>query len=100
MNLDDLEKSIIDWAGSRGIFAGSTPNSQMLKTMEEVGETARAVLKKDLPEIKDGIGDIVVTLIIQAHFQGLSLRECVESAYNTISQRTGRMVNGSFVKDD
>ena len=48
MNLDDLEKSIIDWAGSRGIFAGSTPNSQMLKTMEEVGETARAVLKKDL----------------------------------------------------
>ena len=71
----------------------------MLKTMEEVGETARAVLKKDLPEIKDCIGDIVVTLIIQAHFQGLSLRECVESAYNTISQRTGRMVNGSFVKD-
>ena len=100
MNLDQLEPAIIQWAESRGIFSASTPHSQMLKTMEEVGETARAVLKKDLPEIKDGIGDIVVTLIIQAHFQGLSLRECVESAYNVISQRTGRMVNGSFVKDD
>lgn len=99
MNLDQLEPAIIQWAESRGIFSASTPHSQMLKTMEEVGETARAVLKKDMPEIKDGIGDIVVTLIIQAHFQGLSLRECVESAYNTISRRTGKMVNGSFVKD-
>ena len=54
MNLDQLEPAIIQWAESRGIFSASTPHSQMLKTMEEVGETARAVLKKDLPEIKDG----------------------------------------------
>ena len=45
------------------------------------------------------MGDIMVTLIIQAKMQGLSLEECLESAYNVITKRTGRMINGQFVKD-
>ena len=45
------------------------------------------------------MGDIMVTLIIQAKMQNISLEKCLESAYNVISQRTGRMVNGQFVKD-
>jgi hypothetical protein len=40
-----------------------------------------------------------VTLIIQAKMQGLDLNECLGSAYNVISKRTGKMVNGTFVKD-
>jgi hypothetical protein len=31
--------------------------------------------------------------------QGLSLTECLESAYNVIAKRTGKMVDGQFVKD-
>jgi len=27
------------------------------------------------------------------------LEECLESAYNVITKRTGRMINGQFVKD-
>ena len=41
----------------------------------------------------------MVTLIIQAKMQDLSLEECLESAYNVITKRTGRMINGQFVKD-
>ena len=53
----------------------------------------------DKAEIKDAIGDILVTIIIQAKMQNLDLIECVESAYNIISKRNGKMVNGTFVKD-
>lgn len=45
------------------------------------------------------IGDILVTIIIQAEMQGVSLTECLESAYNVIAKRTGVMVNGQFVKN-
>jgi hypothetical protein len=31
--------------------------------------------------------------------QNLKLEDCLESAYNVISKRTGKMVNGQFVKD-
>ena len=39
-------------------------NSQMLKLMEEVGETAKALAYNDADGLKDGIGDCVVVLII------------------------------------
>jgi hypothetical protein len=29
----------------------------------------------------------------------MSIEECVESAYDVISKRTGKMKNGTFVKD-
>jgi hypothetical protein len=32
--------------------------------------------------------------------QGLTLEECLESAYNVISKRTGKMIDGQFVKDN
>jgi DNA-binding protein len=41
----------------------------------------------------------MVTLIIQAKMQNVSLEYCLKSAYNVISKRTGKMVNGQFVKD-
>jgi len=41
-----------------------------------------------------------VTLTIQANLWGLSLTECLEEAYNKINVRTGRMVDGVFVKDE
>jgi hypothetical protein len=37
---------------------------------------------------------------MQTQAWGLTMDECVESAYNTIAARTGRMVDGMFVKDE
>jgi NTP pyrophosphatase (non-canonical NTP hydrolase) len=51
-------------------------------------------------EIIDSLGDILVTIIIQAEMQGLKLEDCLESAYNVISKRTGSMINGQFVKNE
>ena len=50
-------------------------------------------------EVKDGIGDTMVTLILLANMYGWTLEECLQVAYDVISKRTGKMVNGTFVKD-
>ena len=90
---------IRDWAEDKGIYDRGDPKTQYIKLMEEAGETGRAILKEDLPEIKDGIGDMVVVLTNLAELCGLTIEECVESAYDVISKRTGKMKNGTFVKD-
>ena len=90
---------IREWAEDRGIYANGDPKTQYIKLMEEAGEVGRAILKEDLPEIKDGIGDMVVVLTNLAELCGLTIEECVESAYDVISKRTGKMKNGTFVKD-
>jgi NTP pyrophosphatase (non-canonical NTP hydrolase) len=90
---------IRDWAEDKGIYESGDPKTQYIKLMEEAGEVGRAILKQDLPEIKDGIGDMVVVLTNLAELCGLTIEECVESAYDVISKRTGKMKNGTFVKD-
>lgn len=94
-----MKNKILEWAKDKGILEKATPATQMLKTVEEVGELANALGKNDRDEIIDAIGDIAVTIIIQAELNGLDFDECVESAYNVISKRKGKMVNGLFVKD-
>jgi NTP pyrophosphatase (non-canonical NTP hydrolase) len=100
MDYFELECAVETWAEEKGILEKATPMAQALKTLEECTEFCTAVNKNDVPEIIDAMGDIMVTLIIQAKMQGLSLEECLESAYNVISKRTGKMVAGQFVKDE
>jgi len=87
------------WAEERGLYNEGDPKTQTLKLMEEAGEICRAVLKKDEPEIIDGIGDCVVVLTNLAHLCDTSIEECIEAAYNEIKGRSGKMVNGTFKKD-
>jgi len=90
---------IRDWADERGLYENGDPKTQALKLVEEVGEIARAILKDDHDEVIDGIGDSVVVLTNLAELMGVSIEECIASAYGVISKRTGKMVNGTFVKD-
>ncbi len=99
MDYFELECAVENWAMEKGILSKATPMAQALKTLEETTEFCTAVNNNDRAEIVDAMGDIMVTLIIQAKMQDLSLEECLESAYNVISKRTGKMVNGQFVKD-
>eukprot|EP01043_Picozoa_sp_COSAG02_P068876 COSAG02_NODE_11592_length_1692_cov_36.008934_2_plen_70_part_00 len=68
--------------------------------MEEAGELGRAILKDDNPEFRDAIGDMVVVLTNLAHMGGTTIEDCIDEAYDVISKRTGKMVNGTFVKDE
>ena len=87
------------WADERGLYDKGDTKTQYLKLMEEAGELGRAILKDDQPEIVDAIGDIVVVLTNLSELAGYKIEHCVDEAYKVISKRTGKMQNGTFVKD-
>ena len=87
------------WAGDRNLIDGSTPERQMLKLVEEMGELGAALARNNQDGVVDGIGDMIVVLTIIAAQRGVDIEECIEAAYNEIKDRKGRMVDGVFIKE-
>lgn len=94
-----MKDKIIEWAKERGLINEDNAPKQFIKLTEEVGELASAMLKKDPYETIDAIGDINIVLIILCEQLGLNYDECLESAYNEIKDRKGKLVEGTFIKD-
>ena len=90
---------ILDWARENRILKKGTTAGQALKTLEEVDELIEAVNKNDYPAIMDAIGDIYVTLVIQAEMNDTTIEGCVAAAYEEIKNRKGVMKDGVFVKE-
>ena len=99
MTFDKLIENVTEWANERDILKQANAPKQLIKIMEELGETSAALLKNNESELKDGIGDILVTVIIFAQQCGYTPTECLEAAYNEIKHRTGKTVGGVFIKD-
>ena len=93
-------KLIKKWAEKRKLLDYATPLSQALKTKEEAEELVEAIRKGNLNEIKDGIGDVFVTLIVLCSILKLRLEDCIAYAYNQIKDRKGKIINGQFVKEE
>ena len=87
------------WAANRGIYDKGDSKTQYIKLMEEAGELAKALLAKDDPEVIDAIGDMVVVLTNLAKLEGYNIEDCIQSAYDVINNRQGKMINGTFVKN-
>jgi len=87
------------WAKDKGIYAKGNSTTQYVKLMEETGELAKALLNNDRAEIVDAIGDIAVVLTNLAELEGLKIEDCIDTAYNVIARRKGKMINGTFVKE-
>lgn len=108
MIFEELETSVIDWGNRKGILGTvdsdvevkARKEKQILKFSEEHDELLEEVLNGDVDTVRDELGDVLVTLCIQANLWGLSLGECLDEAFNKINVRTGRMVDGVFVKDE
>jgi NTP pyrophosphatase (non-canonical NTP hydrolase) len=94
-----MKDNILYWAENRGILESATSLTQLAKLTEELSELVHALAMDDKDEIKDAIGDMTVVLIILANLCELDHDDCLESAYEVISKRSGNMVNGVFVKD-
>ena len=116
---EQLEALVLQWADDKGILKNGTKLGQAKKTIEEAKEIRDAIEEKDLFDegiislvdesdeefdfeaaIIDGIGDTLVTLIIQAEMNNLDILDCLETAYTEIAGRQGKMINGQFVKDE
>jgi len=99
--VEDFNFNLIrDWAKQRGLYDKGNAHTQYVKLQEEAGELAKALLKDDQDEVIDAIGDMVVVLTNLAHLRGVNIETCIASAYDVISKRTGKMINGTFVKDE
>ena len=95
--MKQLIKKIQEWGRAKGI---NDPHKQALKTMEELGELSGSLLKGKRDEEIDSVGDIVVCLAIYCDIQRIDIEEATELAYDTIKGRTGKNVDGVFVKDE
>ena len=98
-NEENVFDLIRDWAKERGIYDQGDSKTQYVKLIEEAGELAQGLLKKDKPEIQDAIGDMVVVLTNLAALEGFLIEDCIRSAYTEIATRKGKMKNGTFVKN-
>lgn len=98
MTLDELDGLVRLWAIDKQLDTADS-SKQFLKIAEEFGEIASALARGQEAELKDAIGDTVVTLIILALQNGTDLEECLQVAYDEIKGRTGKTVDGVFVKD-
>jgi NTP pyrophosphatase (non-canonical NTP hydrolase) len=121
--MNELIEKIKQWGIDKGITGPNgkgTLLGQLSKTQEELTETRDAAviwLKLEMinnetnnyfsgikanvnGNLKDGIGDTTVTLILAAEMAGLDFQDCLQAAYDVISKRTGKMENGVFVKDN
>lgn len=95
-----LFDKVREWGRDRNI---TDIKAQLLKIWEESGEIAKAYNHRggtDTDEFIDAIGDTLVTIIIAADIAGYRAEDCLESAYKEISPRTGKLLNGSWIKDN
>jgi len=101
-DLQQLQELVERWGTERGIIgehAKATKHTQFRKLIEEVEELRFGILKDDIQETLDGIGDCCVVLILLARLVGYDLNFCLNLAYKEISKRKGKMIDGFFVKD-
>lgn len=96
--IDYFEK-IVEWGKDKGILSKGTVVTQFAKLIEEVTELGEGIEKQSEEEIKDAIGDSVVVLTLLAKLCNMNIEDCIQSAYNEIKNRTGRMEGGQFIKD-
>jgi len=112
---ETISSKVRKWATERGIYEKSTPFKQLEKTYEELMELMEgltawkqglAIFKNSkgenvntLDAIKDAYGDIAVTLENGTAFFDYTLEEAEQTAFKEIEHRTGKMINGSYVKN-
>jgi len=116
MNTQELIDAVREWGEQKEITGANgrgTLLGQLSKTQEELTEArdaavlimqckqCEAIIDEaiEMNNLQDGIGDTTVTLILAAEIAGLRFEDCLQAAYNEIKGRTGKMVDGQFVKD-
>ena len=95
--MNNLIEKVIQWHRDRNLIDGSDDKSQVLKLLQELGELSDSVCKDE--DIQDDIGDMLAVMINICERNNVTLDDCLTTAYRDIEHRTGRMVDGVFVKE-
>lgn len=94
-----LARKIINRFTEIGIVKPENAKTQFMKATEELGELAEGINKGKPQQVKDSLGDVLVTLILLAEDLNLNLLDCLNFAWGEIKDRKGEVKNGSFVKE-
>ncbi len=111
-NFEELRKNVEEWADDKDLLHEENADKQFMKFIEEVFEFKREIdisnLRRLVGDNKDFIsrdinlemGDIFVTLIILCNQLHIDCVECLQLAYEKISKRRGKTIDGIFVKEE
>ncbi len=122
MSFEDLKDKVLEWADDKDLLHSENADKQFMKFIEEVFEFKTELdvwklykkFKHDRRIFQDfsiseverwlnlklEMGDIFVTLIILCKQLGLDPLMCLDMAYKKISKRTGKTINGQFIKSE
>lgn len=118
---EELKKLIEQWAKDKDLLHAENVDKQFMKFIEEVFEfkveldfykyfksfkhtnievdySIETVDKYNKLELE--MGDIFVTLIVLCNQIGIEPTRCLDMAYEKIKDRTGKTINGVFVKEE
>ena len=122
MTIKELQTKVLDWADDKDLLHAKNTDKQFMKFVEEVFEFKTEMdvwelykkfkhdenIEHDFSideverwkNLKLEMGDIFVTLIILCKQIGIDPMECLSMAYKKISKRTGKTINGQFIKSE
>ena len=108
MNFEELKTKVEEWAEDKDLLHSENADKQFMKFMEEVFEFKTemddnqrfAPSSVDIKNMKLEMGDIFVTLIVLCKQLGIDCVECLQLAYEKISKRRGKTIDGIFVKEE
>ena len=114
-NFEELKKLIEQWAKDKALLHAENTDKQFMKFIEEIFEFKteldsekhwRKVMEDNncksinIESLMLEMGDIFVTLIILCNQIGIEPTRCLDMAYEKIKGRTGKTINGVFVKEE
>ena len=95
--MEILAKNIAKWHHERNLIKGATDKDQFCKLIQEAGELSDNICKGK--DISDDIGDMIVVLINIAERNELTLKDCMQRAWDDIKDGKGKMIDGIFIKE-
>ena len=114
-NFEELKKLIEQWAKDKALLHAENTDKQFMKFIEEIFEFKteldsekhwRKVMEDNncksinIESLMLEMGDIFVTLIVLCNQIGIEPIKCLDMAYEKIKCRTGKTINGVFVKEE
>lgn len=121
-SFEKLKEMILDWSDTKDLLHSENADTQFMKFVEEAFEFKTEMdiwnlykkfkhsenIERDFSieeverwkNLKLEMGDIFVTLIILCEQLGIDPTECLSMAYEKISKRKGKTINGIFVKEE
>ena len=104
--MKELIKDVEQWGRDKGILDKATVLTQFEKMIEEtmeLNEEIKSLYSGNLNSMDNlhmELGDVVVTAVILAKLAGTDIQTVLQKAYDKISKRTGKMINGTFYKSE